>query len=70
MSFSMLLSPTAYLMPVSTECAAALLSFRYPSIYSKMVSSFTRYEKFLSRNAQSSFNSLPAVHFHRRVQPG
>ena len=32
MSFSSLLSLTARLMPVSTECAAALLSFRYPSI--------------------------------------
>ena len=32
MSFSILLSPTAKLMSVSTECAAALLSFRYPSI--------------------------------------
>ena len=31
MSFSILLSPTALLMPVSTECAAALLSFRYAS---------------------------------------
>ena len=31
MSFSILFSPTAELMPVSTECAAALLSFRYPS---------------------------------------
>ena len=29
MSFSILLSLTAQLMPVSTECAAALLSFRY-----------------------------------------
>ena len=33
MSFLILLSLTAQLMPVSTECAAALLSFRYPSIY-------------------------------------
>ena len=32
MSFSILLSLTAQLIPVSTECAAALLSFRYPSI--------------------------------------
>ena len=32
MSFSILLSLTAQLMPVSTECAAALLSFRYPSL--------------------------------------
>ena len=39
-------------------------------IYSKMVSSCTKYEKFVSRNAQSSFNSLPAVHFDRRLQPG
>ena len=31
MSFSILLSLTAQLMPVSTESAAALLSFRYPS---------------------------------------
>ena len=31
MSFSILLSLTAELRPVSTECAAALLSFRYPS---------------------------------------
>ena len=33
MSFLILLSLTALLMPVSTECAAALLSFRYPSIF-------------------------------------
>ena len=33
MSFSFLLSLTAKLMPVSTECAVALLSFGYPSIY-------------------------------------
>ena len=32
MSFLILLSLTAKLMPVSSECAAALLSFRYPSI--------------------------------------
>ena len=31
MLFLILLSLTAQLMPVSTECAAALLSFRYPS---------------------------------------
>ena len=31
MSFLIRLSLTAKLMPVSTECAAALLSFRYPS---------------------------------------
>ena len=29
--FLILLTLTALLMPVSTECAAALLSFRYPS---------------------------------------
>ena len=33
MSFSILLSLTAKLLPVSTEYAAALLSFRYPSIF-------------------------------------
>ena len=34
MSFSILLSLTPLLMPVSTECAATvLLSFRYPSIH-------------------------------------
>ena len=32
MSFSILLSLTAKLLPVSTEYAAALLSFRYPSM--------------------------------------
>ena len=32
MSFFILLSLTAWLMPVWTECAAALLSFRYPSL--------------------------------------
>ena len=36
MSFSFLLSLTAKLMPVSTECVAALPSFRYPSYYTML----------------------------------
>ena len=40
MSFSILLILTAYLMPVSTECAAALLSFRYPSLVYRQLFTF------------------------------
>ena len=35
-------------MPVSTECAAALLSFRYPSIHSSVYSHLSLAAQFAS----------------------
>ena len=49
MSFSILLSLTAQLMSVSTECAAALLSFRYPRSTLVTVSINYKYVFYLKR---------------------
>ena len=60
MSFSILLSLTAQLISVSTECAAALLSFRYPRSKLVTVSLKYKYVFYLKRLQLTQFS--PASH--------
>ena len=62
MSFSILLSLTAQLMPVSTECAAALLSFRYSST-SVNTLSFKNAEKVLK-----VYHKIQPRHFKKKIK--
>ena len=52
-------------MPVSTECAAALLSFRYPSVYNintnNWMSSSCKEQKVMQKS--SLYESLPKMQF-------
>ena len=65
-------------MPVSTECAAALLCFRYPSIvshifllvYGNWFQQIPRDNKICTINGQLFFNPINAVAWEIRMPPG